>query len=275
MNDASVVVASTVDGSLIKLIAGIPTPRGVVVAEDAKRVFITSSPNELVVIDSESLKELGRVATGRSPDGVAWDSEHRIVGVSDQRDGALSLIVDSGMGARKQVALGRETGNVVFDARRSSFWITVVTAAGPDRLISVDPLTAKVVATIPIPGCSSAHGLRIHPDGKSALIACEGNSKLARVELDGQHGVAFAPTGSTPDVLAIDAGLGLLYVAAESGDLRVFDLTKAGVVSVGRERPGPASHSVAVDAVTHHVFFPLAVGPHGTPVLRIMRPVGI
>ena len=32
MNDASVVVMSTRDGSLVKVIAGIPTPRGVVVA---------------------------------------------------------------------------------------------------------------------------------------------------------------------------------------------------------------------------------------------------
>jgi DNA-binding beta-propeller fold protein YncE len=274
MNDASVVVVSTVDGSLIKVISGIPTPRGVVVAEDAKRAFVTSSPSKLVIIDSESLTELGRVTTGRSPDGVAWDSVHRVVGVSDQGDGALSLIADAGTGTRKQVALGSETGNVVFDPARAAFWITVVVAAGPDQLVSVDPVAAKVVVKIPIPGCSGAHGLRIHPNGKSALIACEGNSKIARVELDGGHAVALAPSGSDPDVLAIDAVLGLLYVAAESGDVRVFDLAKPGLVTIGHEHPGAASHSVAVDAATHHVFFPLAAGPHGTPVLRIMRPGG-
>jgi DNA-binding beta-propeller fold protein YncE len=272
MNDASVVVVSTVDGSLIKVIPGIPSPRGIVVAEDAKRAFVTSSPSNLVIIDSESLKELERVATGRSPDGVAWDSLHRVVGVSDQGDGALSLIADSGTGARKQVALGSETGNVVFDPARATFWITVVAAVGPDQLVSVDPVAAKVVVKIPIQGCSGAHGLRIHPNAKSALVACEGNSKVARVSLDGAHAVVLAPSGSEPDVLAIDAGLGLLYVAAESGDVRVFDLAKTGLVSVGHEHPGASSHSVAVDATTHQVFFPLAVGPHGAPVLRIMRP---
>lgn len=274
MNDASVVVVSTVDGSLLKVMSGIPTPRGIVVAPDAKRAFVTSSPSQLVIIDSESLKELRRVTTGRSPDGVAWDSVHHLVGVSDQGDGALSVIADSGMGARRQVALGRETGNVVFDSRRAMFWITVVGASGPNQLVSVDPLAAKVVARIPIPGCSGAHGLRIHPDSKSALVACEGNSTVARVALDGEHAVTLAPSGLNPDVLAVDVGLGLLYVAAESGDLRVFDLAKAGLVTVGHEHPGPASHSVAVDPATHHVFFPLAVGPHGAPVLRIMRPVG-
>lgn len=272
MNDASVVVVNTTDGSLIKVIAGIPTPRGVLVAEEAKRVFVTSSPSKLVVIDSESLKEIGRVPTGRSPDGVAWDSVHRIVGVSDQGDGAVSLIADSGMGARRQIGLGSETGNVVFDRARGSFWITVVSASGPDELISVDPRAAKVLTKIAVPGCSGAHGLRLHPNGKSALIACEGNSKVARVELDDAHAVTLASSGSDPDVLAVDTGLELLYVAAESGDLRIFNLAKTGLVTIGHANPGPASHSVAVDAATHHVFFPLAQGPHGAPVLRIMRP---
>jgi len=274
MNDASVVVVSTRDGSLVRVIAGIPTPRGVVVAPDVNRIFVTSSPNRLVIIDGDSLTEVGRVATGRAPDGVAWDSVHHIVGVSDQADGALSLILSSGTGTRKQVSLGSETGNVVFDAARSVFWITVVAAAGPDFLVSIDPLAAKVVARLPLRGCTGAHGLRIHPDGKSALIACEGNSKIARVELDGAHALDLAPSGADPDVLAIDAGLGWLYVAAESGDVRVFDVQKPALVSIGREHPGSASHSVAVDPSTHRVFFPLAIGPRGTPVLRIMRPTG-
>jgi DNA-binding beta-propeller fold protein YncE len=274
MNDASVDVVRTVDGKLVKVIGNIPTPRGVAVAESAKRVFVTSSPGKLVIIDSESLSEVGRVATGKGPDGVAWDFVHDVVGVSDQGDGALSLIAASGAGSRRQVSLGRETGNVVFDPERALFWITVVADSGPDLLSSVEPRSAQVVTKIPLPGCSGAHGLRIHPGGKSALVACEGNSKVARVDLDGSHALSLAASGADPDVLAIDAGLGWLYVAAERGDLRIFDLTKPGLVSIGREHPGNASHSVAVDPSTHQVFFPLAVGPRGSPVLRIMRPAG-
>ena len=127
---------------------------------------------------------------------------------------------------------------------------------------------------IPLLGCSGAHGLRIHPDDKSALIACEGNSMVVRVDLDGAHALASAPSGADPDVLAIDPGLGFLYVAAESGDLTVFDLGKPGLVTIDKEHPGDASHTVAVDPATHRVFFPLHAGPKGTPILRIMRPAG-
>lgn len=272
MNDASVVVVRTSDGSVEKVLPGIPVARGVAVAADVGRIFVTSKPNKLVIIDGGTLAEIARVDTGQSPDGVAWDGTDQVVGVSDQGDGALSLLADKGSGARRQIKLGSETGNVVYDASRGAFWITVEMGSPPDRLVSVDPVAAKTKTTIPLPGCSGAHGLRIHPDGKSALVACEGSSKVVRVDLEGAHALTTAACGADPDVLAIDPGLGFLYVAAESGELTVFDLGKPGLDEIDRERPGDASHSVAVDPATHHVFFPLAVGPKGTPVLRIMKP---
>ena len=274
MNDGAVVIVDLRDGTVLKELKGIPTARGVIVADDVGTIFVTSSPNQLVLIDNTSLTEIGRVTTGNGPDGDGWDPVDKIVGVSDQRDGALSLIADAGRGARKQVPLGSETGNVVFDAQRGCFWITVVGTSPPDALVAVDPKAAKVLSSIPLPGCKGAHGLRIHPDGKSAFIACEGNKKLARVDLGGAHAVSLASTGSGPDVLAVDPALGWLYVAAESGDLTVFDIAKPGVSLVGHDQPGAHSHSVAVDPATHHVFFPLLSGPSGTPVLRILRPTG-
>jgi DNA-binding beta-propeller fold protein YncE len=274
MNDASLVVVNTSDGSTAKVLHGIPTARGVAVAEDVGRIFVTSSPNRLVIIDSKSLTEVDRVETGRSPDGVGWDPTHQVVGVSDQRDGALSLIGGAGRGARRQVRLGVETGNVVFDPTRASFWVTVVTSAPPDELVAVDPVTARVTTRIALPGCAAAHGLRLHPDGRSAFIACEGNAKVARVALEGAFAVDTAPCGAQPDVMSIDPALGWLYVAAESGELVVFDVNQPGLPSIDREHPGDDSHSVAVDPATHRVFFPLAGKAKGTPTLRIMRPAG-
>jgi len=274
MNDASVVIVNSSDGSVVKVLTGIPSPRGVVVAADVQRLFVTSSPNRLVIIDTATLTELARVETGNGPDGVAWDKLHQIVAVSDQADGSISLRGAAGRGGRKALALGSETGNVVFDAARGWFWITVVRGSSPDELVAVDPVAIGVVKRIALAGCDGAHGLQIHPDGRSALVACEGNSQVARVALEGENAVEFAASGRGPDVLAIDPVLGWLYVAAESGDLRVFDLAQPGLVTIDREHIAQESHTVAVDVVTHRVFFPLASGPKGTPVLRILRPGG-
>lgn len=272
MNDASVLVVDLKDGAVLKVLPNIATARGVVAAPDVGRIFVTSSPNQLVLIDSASLAEISRVATGSAPDGVGWDPVHKVVGVSDQGDGALSLIPSSGTGTRVQVKLGTATGNVVFDPSRSRFWITVERASPPDQLVAVDPVAGTIGTRIDLPGCEAAHGLRLHPDGKSAFVACEGNATLARVDLGGSQQVVTVKTGAGPDVLSIDPGLRWLYVAAESGDLTVFDIGQPGLVVIDREHPGDNAHTVAVDPSTHRVYFPLMAGPNGTPVLRIMRP---
>jgi hypothetical protein len=136
------------------------------------------------------------------------------VDVSDQRDGAISLIANGGSGTRTQVPLGSGTGNVIFDPSRGWYWITVVPSSPPEQLVAVDPVSAKVMTKIGLPGCSGAHGLRLHPDGQSAFIACEDNLVLARVDLAGNKLVGTAPTRHGPDVLSIDPGLGWPYVAA-------------------------------------------------------------
>jgi len=235
MNDNSVLILDLADGSVKAQLPNIPTPRGVAIADDANLIFVTSTPSHLVLIDNTTLTEVKRVTTGTAPDGDAWDPDDQIVGVSDQGDGALSLIANAGSGTRTQVPLGRETGNVIYDKGRKQFWITVVTANPPDQLVEVDPKTATATTMIPLPGCAGAHGLRLHPDGQSAFIACEDNDKLARVDLGGTHTVTIGTSGAGPDVLSIDPSLGWLYVAAESGDVTIWDIKQPGLaLEIGR-----------------------------------------
>jgi len=272
MNDDSVDVVDLASGELVAEIADIPTARGVVVAEEVDRVFVTSSPDQLVILDSDTLSELGRVTTGRSPDGVGWDPDHEVVGVSDQRDGAISLIAEAGDGARTQVALGDATGNVVYDASRGWFWIAVE-QSGDDQLVAVDPVAATVQRSLDLPGCDSAHGVRVAPDAKSAFVACEGDDMLARVDLD-TGALSLGDTSAGPDVLSVDPGLGWLYVAAEGGDTVVYDIDAPGVSVLGHLSVGDNAHSVGVDPATHEVYFPLESGDDGAPVLRVMAPEG-
>jgi hypothetical protein len=117
----------------------------------------------------------------------------------------------------------------------------------------------------------------LDPKGETAFVACEDNARVARVALDGDGSSppVLAKTGADPDVLALDPELGWLYVAAESGDLTVFDTTRPGLSLLGREHPADGSHTVAVDPATHRVYFPLAHGAGGRPTLRIMLPSGL
>lgn len=265
MNDNSVLVLSLSDAAVVKELPGIPRPRGVAIGDD--RIFVTST-GSVVIIDAITLTEIARVKAGSTPDGIAIDAVDHIVGVSEQHDGAVAFLEKSGSGARTLLPLGKEVGNVVFDPTRKSFFAAVVNEAPPNQLVQLDPAAHRVTARIDLPGCERAHGVRIHPDGQSAFVACEDNDTIVRVTLDATHALTAAKTGKKPDVMSIDPGLGWIYVAAESGDLTVFDIHAPGLREVDREHPGDDSHSVVVDPATHRVFFPLLRGP----VMRIMRP---
>jgi DNA-binding beta-propeller fold protein YncE len=274
MNDSEVLVVNLGDYSLAGRIPNIDTVRGVVVANPVNRIFASAMNGQVVLIDATTLQEVGRAATGTAPDGVGWDPVDSVVASSDQGAGALSLIGSAGTGTRIPVPLGSETGNIIYDASRGLFWVTVVQTTPPDQLVGVDPKTGAVQQSINLPGCDGAHGLRLHPDNKSALIACEGNNTLARVDI-ASGTVVTAPTGVGPDVLAIDPGLNWLYVAAESGHVFIFDIGQPGLHDIGHENPGATAHTVAVDPATHRVFFPLVSGTNGAPVLRVMKPQGL
>src|SRR5436309_1102740 len=63
MNDGELLVVDLKDGAVLARLTGIPTARGVVVADEVNRIFVTSSPSQLVMIDNVALTEVGRVAT--------------------------------------------------------------------------------------------------------------------------------------------------------------------------------------------------------------------
>jgi DNA-binding beta-propeller fold protein YncE len=273
MGADEVLVLDLSNGHLGGRVPGIRSVRGVKVVPGEDLILATAAAtDELVRIDARTLAEVGRSRTGRAPDGLDVDPVRRVVAVSDQRDGGISLLADEGRRLGHRLGLGRETGNVAFDPRRGCFWITVVRGSGPDQLVAVTPDADEVVRRIDLPGCRGAHGLRIHPDGRSAFVACEEGDLLLRVDLEHSRTLAREGVGAGPDVLALDPGLGVLYVAAERGDVHVLDVSGPGFRSLGHQDVGPNAHTVAVDPATHRVYFPLAAGPGGGPALRIMRP---
>ncbi|HEX3854781.1 MAG TPA: hypothetical protein VHW01_27660, partial [Polyangiaceae bacterium] len=92
------------------------------------------------------------------------------------------------------------------------------------------------------------------------------------VDLAARRQTMTLPLPNDTDVLAFDPGLHRLYAAAESGIVAVFAVaTDHSVTEMGRGFLGPNAHTVAVDPVTHRVFFPLA-DLSGRPVLRVMAP---
>ena len=242
---------------------------GVLAAPEIGRVFASATgTNELVTLDASTNQPIGRTSTGDFPDGIAYDSRDDLVLVSNKNAGSAAVLEGRDGRLVRTVQLGREVGNVAYD---SASGLVYAAARPPDQLVAFDPTTGMITTRIPVSNCDGAHGIYVQPQTQVAFVACENNAKLVTIDLRRQRPVAVNTVGANPDVLAYDPGLERLYIAAESGIVSVFSTTGRRPHKLGQGHLADGAHSVAVDPVTHLVFFPLARDPH-QPGLRIMKP---
>ena len=191
--------------------------------------------------------------------------------VSDEH-GAADVVIDAKTNQQLSVIpLGGEAGNTVYDSRARRILVAV---HGKNELVSIDPVTAKIVARTPLPGVENPHGIAVDVEGRLAFVAGEANGVLAVVDLETLRVIETHKVAEGPDVLAFDPGWRRLYVASESGGVNVFTeasprnstgkrLVRDGDISM------PHAHTVAVDPRSHLVYFPLE-NIDGQAILRIM-----
>lgn len=257
-------------GKLVASKEGYPGATGVWAVPELHRVYVSVTGNhEVAVVDDRSLAVLARVPGVRFPDGIAYaPTEHRVF-VSDEA-GEADFVIDARSNAKAgRIPLAGEAGNTHYDAVSHCIVVAVQTR---NELAAIDPAGERVVARYAM-ACVHPHGFLIDEPNRLAFVTCEGDAKLLVVDLRTMKTTATLRTAAGPDVLALDPGLGRLYVGCESGAVSVFEERfrdgQAALVRLGEYR-APHAHSVAVDPTTHFVYLPLQdVG--GRPVLRILE----
>ena len=251
-------------------VKGLKNVHGVIAVPELHRIYATATgTNELAVIDDRTLEVVARVPAGNYPDGVAYASKEKKLYVSDLHGNTDTVIDAVTNKVVATIALDAPAGNTQYDAVTDRVFVSVHKL---NAIIEIDPQTDKIVGTYPLAGCESPHGLLIDGANRFAFAACEDNATLAMFDLTSKKLLAIYATGDDPDVLAFDVELKRLYVAAESGDLAIFDEKKNALESVGRGFYVAKTHTVAVDSNTHLVYLPLE-NLDGKPVLRIVRPL--
>ena len=267
---SQVVVVDTAAARVMATIPGIEEVHGLALAPDLHRLFASATGrNQVVAVDTDSMQVAGRTDGGTYPDGLTYAPTSGRVFVSDEQGTGDTVIDARSMRTLGQVKLGGSIGNSQYDPTANLVFVAV----GSDSTVAaIDPSNGTVSARYQLQGCENAHGEQLNGRaGHRVYVACDGNGVLEALDLATGRAGAAVGTGDGPDVLAFDPGLGRLYVAAESGQLAVYDVSKGEPRKLAQGNAGPNAHSVSVDPATHHVFLPLTdVG--GRPVLRELAP---
>ncbi|HSE65876.1 MAG TPA: YncE family protein [Gemmatimonadales bacterium] len=264
------VVFDTRAGKLVASLEGFPGATGVLVVPELHRVYVSVTGNhEVAVVDDRTLAVVARVSGPRFPDGIAYaPGEHKVF-VSDE-SGEADFVIDAGTNTTAgRIALEGEAGNTHYDAVSHCIVVAVQTR---NELMAIDPASDRIMARYAM-ACDHPHGFLIDERNRLAFVTCEGDAKLLVVDLRTMRTTATLRTADDPDVLALDPGVGRLYVGCESGAISVFEerfhQRPVTLTSLGEYRAAHA-HSVSVDPATHRVYVPLQ-DVNGKPVLRILE----
>ena len=289
MGGGQLVVFDIEHNALIAKRDGFPKVTGVLVVPELRKVFasvpgsgilpslsvglgmagLSSGTGKIAILDAETLHELARPPGGVFPDGIAYDPRERRIFVSDELGSAI-IVIDA-VSNRKvgRIATGGEVGNVRYDPTSEKAYAPV---QSHNELVSIDPDRLALTTRHATTGGEHPHGFIVAPGTTVGYVACDGNDRLLAVDLRTGDILANLPVAHDPDVLAIDEGLGRLYVASESGNLSIFDIGKATApVPLGQVFVGDDAHAVAVDPVSHRLYFALA-DLDGRMVLRVLSP---
>ena len=269
MGAGRLVVFDVRAGRVIADLDGFPTVTGVLAVPPEHRAYASATgTHAIVVVEDSTLQIVAQVAGPRFPDGIAYAPAERRVFVSDE-SGRRDFVIDAASNTVvAQIELDGEAGNTQYDAGSHCVIVAVQTA---NQLVAIDPVTAHIVRRVTLDhAVRYPHGVYIDPPHRLAFIAGQESATLGVLDLRTLELREVLPIGEDPDVLAFDAALGRLYVAAESGIVAVLEEREGLLVQLGWYG-APGAHSVSVDPSTHKVYLPLAnVG--GYPVLRVLAP---
>jgi DNA-binding beta-propeller fold protein YncE len=137
-----------------------------------------------------------------------------------------------------------------------------------NELVAIDPVAETVVDRVALPGIEGPHGVAVDRRRRLIYVAGEKNGRVGVVDPAAQRVLGIYSVGDEPDVVALDAEPGRLYVGSESGVVAAFDVRGGSLVPLPRYN-APHAHSIAVDPATHLLYVPLQ-SVRGAPVLRIL-----
>ena len=271
LGDGSLLVFDLEGQRVIHEVPHLPSVHGVVLAPDLHLVLTTATASKsLALIDDSSLEVKARVPAGEYPNGLAYDPDSGRAFISNNSGPGIAVVDVKTARSLPSIDIGGGAGNTQYDTESRHVLAAV---HGLPVLVDIDPMKSAISGRIKLRDVSSCHGLLVASKQRLAFAACHGATpRLVVVDLRERRQTATLPLPAGIDVLAFDPSLLRLYGASETGTVVVFDVDAArGVTERGRGFVGPNAHTVAVDPVSHRVYFPLA-DVRGHPVLRVMNP---
>jgi DNA-binding beta-propeller fold protein YncE len=315
--DGHVVVFDTRQRKVVGRV-DVPQIAGIVAAPDLGRVYAANANDNIVYsIDERTLKATDiPLGDNEGPDAIEYDQADQKVFVSDvgianpdnidlknQNIAVIDIhtnkVTKINLGhlpklpgeSAALVKFGYDVGHNRYDPVLHRLFVTIQQLTnqsganppnpppGTGELVSIDPMSQKVVGRVQLPNtCGIPHGMIIDADQHTAFIACtevDPDSRLVqnlvRVNVQSMRVIPdpLLTLASKPDIVVLDHPLHIVLVGCAAG-VSVFDESGGHLRKLGDYILGKNTHTLAIDEKTQLIYLPLP-DAGGRPIIRIAR----
>ena len=257
------------NNKVVATIPDVPGVEGVEYVPELKKAYTSDwHEKKIGVVDLSQNKVVAKIPALNKPDGSAYAAPFHKLYVSDERAQAEIVVDVQTDKVVKTLNFKSETGMPQYDPAAKLVYINLQQL---DVMTVIDPATDKVVTPVyTVAPCKGNHGMALDAEHRRAFLACEGNDRMAVLDLDKHKIITTLPVAPDPDVIKYDPGLKRIYVACYSGAISVFQEDDPDHFRKLEDFPVQHKvHSLAVDERTHRVYVP-EEEENGKPVARII-----
>ena len=259
---------------------------------DGHRLFIARA-TRVMVIDTESGKQVGEIPETTGVHGIALDSEIGRGFTSNGREDSVSVFDLKSLAVEKKIKVGSGPDAILYDPfskrvftfNAKSHDTTAVDASKGEvvgkidlggkpefaatdekgtvfvnvedtsELVAFDPQKLTVKSRWKLANCEEPTGLAIDRKNRRLFVGCGGNKKMAIVDADSGKVLATPAIGEGCDATAFDADRGLAFASAGDGTITVIQESGADKFSVAQTvTTQKAARTMALDPKTHRLF---------------------
>lgn len=255
------------------------------------RLYVSHGP-EVIVIDVESEKTVGKISGLKGVHGIAIADDLGNGFISDGGNNQVVSFDLKTLTVKDKIAAGTNPDGIVYDpyskrvfafngrskdataidATNGKVAGTIALPGKPEfpatdaagnifvniedknEIDRIDPKTLTVTAHWPVAPCESPSGLAIDPAGKKLFAVCDGKT-MAVVDTDSGQVVATPAIGEGPDAAAYDPGTHLAFSSNGEGSVTVVKADGSGQYSVVQTvKTERGARTMALDTKTHKIY---------------------
>jgi DNA-binding beta-propeller fold protein YncE len=242
-------------------IPGIQGVHGIAIAPEFGRGFITEDEaNRITIFDLRTLRKIATARTGKSPDGIIYDSSSRRVFVFSG-DGKVTAV----NAATGRVAGSAELGGSPEFAASDGRGHIYNNLEDQNEVVRIDSESLRILNRWSLAPGESPSGMAIDAARSRLFVGCR-NRELIVMNSDTGKVVTTLPIGEGVDAIRFDPETNLVFCSNGDGTLTVVHEDSADVYSVIANVPTQrGARTMELDPKTHRVYLVTAqLGPQPT-----------